>query len=130
MFFYKGTTYAKVWKVDTKEKYMELKISTSETDKDGTTKYSNWWPRVIGHAFNSLKEDNVKEGDRIVITTAKFENTQYKDAGGNLKQGAPRLIIIDAKVVKDGQAPNQGSPANTAAKPVNDSRAEADACPW
>lgn len=130
MFFYKGTTYAKVWKVDTKEKYMELKISTSETDRDGVTKYSNWWPRVIGHAFNSLKEDGVKEGDRIVITTAKFENTQYKDAEGNMKQGTPRLIIIDAKVDTGDHSSNQNNQNANATKSAENSRTEADACPW
>ena len=61
--------FAKVWKIDKKEKYADLRISTSEkVEKDGNTEYvnSNWFARAVGKAFNQLKDIN--EGDRVVIT--------------------------------------------------------------
>lgn len=79
MIFFKGTTYAKVWKVSPEAKYIDLRVSTSEKKEDGNFASSTWFPRVVGHAFNTLK--NVKEGDRICITKAKFTNENYKKAG-------------------------------------------------
>jgi hypothetical protein len=71
--------FAKVWKIDKKDKYADLRISTSEKiEKDGETSYinSNWFARAVGKAFNQLKDIN--EGDRVVITKAKLSNEQYE----------------------------------------------------
>lgn len=98
MFWYKGETYAKVWKIDKKEKYAELQISTSEKDRQNEGKYinSNWYPRVIGHAFNKLPQ--IQEGDRIIITQAKFAMEPYTDKEGKNKY-AFRLTILDFNTV-------------------------------
>ena len=131
MFFYKGKTYAKVWKIQKYEKYMELKISTSETDKDGNFRNSNWWPRVIGHAFHSLRD--LKEGDRIIIMQAKFENVPYKDADGNTKQGTPKLLILDAEVVGAEKMERETPAAEAQTGNKNDDHTPHGAdssCPW
>ena len=59
MVFVNGKIYAKVWSVDAKEKYTDLRISTSEkVEKDGNTSYinSNWFPRAVGKAHNLNKK--------------------------------------------------------------------------
>ena len=66
--------YAKVWKVDKKENYTTLQISTSDKQQDDTYKNSNWNCRVVGKA----KDIEVNEGDRIVIDSAKVENVWDK----------------------------------------------------
>lgn len=119
MFFYKGETYAKVWKISKKtDKYMDLRISTSEK-KPGSEEWlnSSWFPRVIGHAFNSLK-DELQEGDRIVIRQAKFSNTAYTDRDGN-KKSSFELLILDAEKVDGNNRPTQ-TPVQTAQEPAAD----------
>ena len=81
MIFNNNQIFAKVWKSTVEEKYIDLQISTSEKDGDGNYKNSSWFPRVIGHAYNTLKD--VKEGDRITITKSKFTNERYEDKDGN-----------------------------------------------
>ena len=98
MIFNKSIIYAKVWKVKKADngKYIDLRISTSEkNNEDGSYINSSWFPRAIGHAVNSLK--NVKEGDRIAITSSKFTNEQREDEDGN-KKSFFRFLIIEAKI--------------------------------
>ena len=86
--------FAKIWKIDKKEKYADLRISTSEkVEKDGNTEYinSNWFARAVGKAFNQLKDIN--EGDRVVITKAKLSNEQYEKDGE--KKSAFRFVVLE-----------------------------------
>lgn len=94
MIFITNDIYAKVWKVDRKEKYTDLTISTSEKDKDGNYINSNWYPRAIGHAHNSLKDIN--EGDRITIKQAKLSMDPYEKDGQ--KKYAFRFLILEAEI--------------------------------
>lgn len=114
MFFAKNLkTYAKVWKIERQEKYTNLKLSTSEKDKNGQIIYSNWYARAIGHAHNALA--NVQEGDRIVVDTVKFSN-ETKTLQDGTKKAYFEVLILDASVAdRDGfaNAP-QSAPANTA----------------
>lgn len=94
MIFVTNKIFAKVWKINKKEKYADLRISTSEkVDKDGETSYmnSNWFARAVGKAFNQLK--NISEGDRVVITKAKLSNETYEKDGK--KRSALRFIILE-----------------------------------
>lgn len=127
MIFIHDKIYAKVWKVEKHEKYIDLQATTSEKDADGNYINSGWFPRIIGHAFNSLK-DEIKEGDRLVITKSKMTNERYKDRDGNTKS-AFKFVILEAEIDKpagNNTAPAQAAPAaQTAAAPaVNDT------CPW
>lgn len=125
MIFNKTTCYAKVWKVTRAEngKYIDLRISTSEKNEDGDYKNSSWFPRVIGHAVNSLK--NIKEGDRIAITSSKFTNEQKEDQEGN-KKSFFRFLILEAKI-EDGNSDNDSAKKTTTGK-TNSARHEDD--PW
>ena len=58
MIYCTNQIYAKVWKIKSAEKYIDLQVTTSEKDADGNYKNSGWFPRAIGHAANSLK--NIK----------------------------------------------------------------------
>lgn len=128
MIFIHDKIYAKVWKVDKHEKYIDLQATTSEKDTDGNYINSGWFPRLIGHAFNSLK-DKIKEGDRLIITKSKMTNERYTAQDGSTKS-AFKFVVLEAEIEepKDSApaAPAQSAPAQTpvAAPAANDT------CPW
>ena len=100
--------FAKVWKIEKKEKYADLRISTSEkVEKDGNTSYvnSNWFARAVGKAFNQLKDIN--EGDRVVITKAKLSNEQYEKDGE--KRSAFKFVVLEFESKEDAKAPEDTS---------------------
>lgn len=97
MIFCHDKIYGKVWKIDKQDKYLDLQMSTSEKKQDGTYINSSWYPRVIGHAFNSLK-DKLKEGDRICINTSKLYMEKYNDQEGKSKSRL-RFLILEAEPV-------------------------------
>ncbi len=66
--------YAKVWKVDVKEKYTSLQITTGDKQADGSYKNSSWNARLVGKAKDIL----VNKDDRIEIKSAKIENIYDK----------------------------------------------------
>ena len=97
--------YSKIWKIDKKEKYADLRISTSEKiEKDGKTEYvnSNWFARAVGKAFNQLKD--FKEGDNAVITKAKLSNEQYEKDGQ--KRSALKFVIMEFESKENTTAPD------------------------
>lgn len=67
--------FAKVWKVEEKEKYIALQISIGDKQQDGTYKNSGWNCRIVGKA----KDIKVSENDNIIITSAKIENIYNKE---------------------------------------------------
>ena len=82
--------YAKVWKVDKKENYTALRVSTGEKQEDGTWKNSNWNARLVGKA----KDIDVSEGDKLIIKSAKIENPYDKK---NDKEWLC-IVVFDADV--------------------------------
>lgn len=129
MIFNNNQIYGKVWKVTHPEnnKYIDLQMTTSEKDADGNYKNSGWFPRVIGHALNSLKE--VKEGDRICITKSKFTNERYEDANGN-KKSAFRFIILEASILSDNNSTAAPEQKEQTKAPKQKAQEQADDCPW
>lgn len=115
MIFNNGQIYGKVWKVTPSEsgKYIDLQMSTSEKDASGEYRNSSWYPRVIGHALNSLK--GIKDGDRILITKSKFTNERYADANG-VKKYSFRFIILEAKILDES---GDSSTVSTNTEPRN-----------
>lgn len=103
----------KVWKIDRKEKYTELRASTSEKNKDGTYTNSNWFPRAIGPAHEALK--NVNEGDTIYVKKAKFSNEPYTTPDGQ-KKSAFRFLIME---LGEAQQPHQSAPSAPAKQKIN-----------
>lgn len=136
MIFFKGTMYAKVWKVSPEAKYIDLRVSTSEKKEDGSFASSTWFPRVIGHAFNTLK--NVKEGDRICITKAKLTNENHKKADTEEIRSVFKFLILEATIegAQDDNN-NQTTPppasepaaSQTSEPAANEDEPEED-CPW
>lgn len=128
MIFIHDKIYAKVWKVDKHEKYIDLQATTSEKDTDGNYINSGWFPRLIGHAFNSLK-DKIKEGDRLIITKSKMTNERYTAQDGSTKS-AFKFVVLEAEIEEPKDSvpatPAQSAPAQTpAAAPTTN-----DTCPW
>lgn len=134
MIFNSNEIYATVWKATLSEnkKYMDLQISTSEKDADGNWKNSNWFPRVIGHALNSLK--GVKREDRITITKSKFTNESYEDENGN-KKSYFKFVIIEASINSKDDKPTS-QPSKNTSKPKKEEPTpkqtadESESDPW
>ena len=104
MVFVNNKVFAKVWKTDVKEKYTDLRISTSEKiEKNGETSYinSNWFARAIGKAHNQAK--NFKEGDRVTITKAKLSNEPYEKDGE--KRSAFKFVILEFESQENTKVP-------------------------
>ena len=107
MIFNNSTQYAKIWKVTRPKdengnprKYIDLQVSTYEKNQDDEYVYSSWFPRVIGHAYNSLKDLTEGEYEKPIslkITKSKFTNEKYTDKEGN-KKSAFRFIILEASL--------------------------------
>lgn len=125
MIFCSNPIYGKVWSITRPEdkNYMELRISTREKAQDGQVTYSSWFPRVIAHAYNSLKD--LKEGDNILITKSKLTNESYTDKEGN-KKSAFRFVIMEAKIQDENNQPS--TPATPAAN--EEESPKDDSCPW
>ncbi len=132
MIFIHDTIFAKVWKVEKAEKYLDLQVTTSEKDKEGNYINSGWFPRLIGHAFNALK-DTIKEGDTIVITKCKITNERYKDDEGNTKSRF-KFVVLEATISEPKE--NTETPAATTAPAASAPAAQTqdaaskDTCPW
>lgn len=133
MIYTTNPIYGKVWKImKTDQKYMDVRMSTSAKDSDGKWIDSTWFPRLMGHAFNSLK-GSLKEGDRIVITKAIIENPTYEAQDGS-KKSSLRLRILEATIANTDQ--NQdGSQSAASEKPQYPSSEPSEAnakeeCPW
>ena len=82
--------YAKVWKVDKKEKYTALRVSTGEKQEDGAWKNSNWNAKLVG----KVKDMDVTKGDTLIIKSAKIENPYDKK---NDKEWLC-IVVFDAEV--------------------------------
>ena len=126
MIFINTQFFGKVWNVTKPEgkNYLELRISTREKKQDETVAYSSWFPRVIGHAYNSLKD--IKEGDRITVTKAKITNEPYTDAEGKTKS-AFKFVILEEKIDDSEPTTNSTTTPSEDATPNNTSD---DSCPW
>ena len=126
MIFIHDKIYAKVWKVDKYEKYIDLQVTTGEKDKDGNYINSGWFPRLIGHAFNSLK-DKIKEGDKLIITKSKMTNERYTKDG--VTKSAFKFIVLEAEIDEPRDAA-QDAPAQTAPATQAQATATDNTCPW
>jgi hypothetical protein len=125
MIYTTNPIYGKVWKImRTEQKYMDVRMSTSSKDSDGKWVDSTWFPRLMGHAFNSLK-DKLKEGDRIVITKAILENTSYEKDGA--KKSSFRFRVLEAEIDESRQAEDENVAVEAEETPESTAK---DACPW
>ena len=92
--FFVTNRYAKIWKIfKEKEKYVDMSVGTSEKDKDGEYRNSQWPARAIGHAFQQYKNGEIAEGQQYAIR-GKLTNERYQDDDGNWKDNY-RLLIMD-----------------------------------
>lgn len=138
MIFNNTTQYAKIWKVtrpkDEKgnpRKYMELQITTSEKTQDGEYINSKWYPRVIAHAFNSLKdlvEGEYKKPINLKITKSKFVNEKYTNKDDEIRY-AFRFLILEANL-DDSQPQNTDTTQPAPQEPEATNNKAEDDCPW
>lgn len=128
MIFIHDKIYAKVWNVEKSEKYIDLQVTTSEKDKDGNYINSGWFPRLIGHAFNALK-DTIKEGDVLVITKCKITNERYKDGEGN-KKSRFKFVVLEAAIDEPKEVAESKEAATAPTTQEQVTGTSKDTCPW
>lgn len=130
MIYTTNPIYGKVWKImRTEQKYMDVRMTTSSKDSEGKWVDSTWFPRIMGHAFNSLK-GTMKEGDRIVITKAIIENPSY-NAGDGTKKSSFKFRILEANISNAENGEGSDSPEVSAPTPQEpEITAAKDECPW
>ena len=126
MIFIHDKIYAKVWKVEKHDKYIDLQVTTSEKGNEGKYVNSGWFPRLIGHAFNSLK-DKIKEGDSLVITKSKMTNERYTKDG--VTKSTFKFIVLEAEIAEPRSEATVSAQITTAEQTAAESAAN-DACPW
>lgn len=107
IFINNATIYAKVWDIKKSDKYADLRISTSEKDKNGDYHNSNWFARAIGKAFNQLNGISVK--DTVIISKAKLTNESYTDKDGN-KKSSFKFIIMEFDTPKGNDSDTEEEP--------------------
>ena len=111
MIYTTNPIYGKVWKIlKNEQKYMDIRMTTSVKDSNGEWVDSNWFPRLMGHAFNALK-DKLKEGDKIVITKAIIENPQYTAQDGS-KKSSFKFRVLEASIQEPKADENTSSTAD------------------
>lgn len=99
--------YATVWKVENKGKYAEVRMSTSEKDKDGKYINSNWnFVRFVGKAYDKIM--HVKERDRICISAFKATNITKDNENGE-KRTYFGLTVFDFDCDNSNSAPMMNS---------------------
>ncbi len=114
--------YAKIWKITPADKYADVRISTSEKDKDGNYVNSNWFARCLGKAAKQILE--IKEGERIKINKGKVSNELYTDKNGE-KKSALRVIIFDLESADTSGGTASYTPAQSAATAASNKDEEA-----
>lgn len=75
--------WAKLWEVKPAEKYVDLRISTSEKDKDGKYINSTWFPRVWGNVAEQFK--HMQAGDRFKIASGRLSNVSKQMEDGTYR---------------------------------------------
>lgn len=130
MIYTTNPIYGKVWKImRTEQKYMDVRMTTSAKDSNGEWVDSTWFPRLMGHAFNSLK-GTLKDGDKIVITKAILENPPYEAPDGS-KKSSFKFRILEASISNGEQGGNAEQTATSApTTPETEVPAAKDECPW
>lgn len=132
MIYITNPIFATAWEVTPAKngKYIDLQITTSEKISEDDYINSNWFPRAVGKAVNTLKE--LKRADRFTITKAKFTNTRIKTEDG--KKSFFRFIIFEAEI-EGSKRESDNTPAKDTGKkdkPKEEpaTTAAEDDCPW
>ena len=114
--FWIENAFAKVWKIESKEKYDDLRISTSEKDNREEGKFinSNQFARAIGHAHQQITNGEFKEGDRVKIVKGKVSNETYEKDGE--KKSMLRVTILELGSVDGSSAPAKPAAKDTKVK--------------
>lgn len=128
MIFIHDKIYAKVWSVDKHDKYIDLQVTTSEKNPDGNYVNSGWFPRLIGHAFNSLK-DKINIGDRLIITKSKMTNERYTNQDGS-KKSSFKFVVLEAEIDEPKVSTSAVSAQSASVKTQSEVSEVNDRCPW
>lgn len=102
--------YATVWKIDQKEKYTEVTMSTSRKDKrDNSYVNSNWsFVRFLGKAHEKASE--LERQTRIVCNGSVSIEPYMKD-GEKAYPKSPQIVVFDFSY-PEARESNMDTPPN------------------
>jgi len=96
MLNFSNTQRVKIWKIDKKNNYAEVRMGSSRKEKDSKEyKNSTWsFTRFVGTAFKKIDELSVD--DTIVLKGAGIKLEPYTDNEGNVKYPKfPQLVVFN-----------------------------------
>ena len=102
---------AHVWDVKPQEKYVDLRITTSEKDKNGNYVNSTWFPRVYGKAAEQAKKFN--KGDRVRIASGRISNVSKKMEDGKYKS------VLDFRIFSFGDSGDHSGDGGVQGNPTD-----------
>lgn len=123
MIFIKNPTWIKIWEVNPKEKYIDIRFSTSEKKEDGSYTNSNWFGRCLGKARNKIIEDNIQKGDKIRMTSGKITAEVYLNDKGEKRTAPVKILIFD---YDNGENSNNASAEPSPKKSKRNTTAKAE----
>ena len=110
--------YATIWKIETEEKYSNVRLTTSRKDKEGEYHNSNWsFVRFIGEAHDKVKDITLgdKEKLRIKITSGHFTNEPYEQDGEKKYPKNPKFVVFKFEF-SDNKTETNSSKTDTKSK--------------
>lgn len=114
MIFIKNPVWIKIWEINPKEKYIDIRFSTSEKRDDGKYINSNWFGRCFGKAKDKFLSDNIKVGDRIRMTSGKITAEVYLNSEGEKRTAPTRVLVYD---YDKGEKSDNSAPESPIKKP-------------
>jgi hypothetical protein len=122
MIWFSNKTYATIWNVKDKNKFAEVRFSTSRKDPKNEGKYLNstWsFVRFVSDAYK--KSVDLSKKDKIIITKAGMSLEPYEDKEGNTQYPKnPALVVFDFDM--NNPAPREEDPSESSENP--------DDIPW
>jgi hypothetical protein len=87
--------YAKIWKIDRKENYSLVQISTGRKKAKDSTEYvnSSWYARFVGKAHEKAKK--LEGSERIVILFGRVDNEPYEKDGEKRYPKTANVTVFD-----------------------------------
>ena len=96
MLNFSNTQRVRVWKIEEKEKYALVRMSSTRKEKStGEYKNSGWsFVRFVGQAFQKI--DQLEEKMDIVLKGAAISLEPYTNAAGDIQYPkTPQIVVFD-----------------------------------
>ena len=105
-----GENYVKIWNVDVKERYADVRMSSGKKVGDAYVN-SNWsFVRFVGTAFQKI--DELEGNPRIKLTKSAITNESWEKEGVTQYPKTPKMVVFDFELLEN----NGGGGSSTSRK--------------